>query len=215
MSAKNQLQEIYQKKGVESPIYETTRVGGEAHTPEFRSTVTLHDDHKFESDIFSKKKDAEKNAAAKALLYVQGIVEKEEKAERKEFILREDVDIFLDMENKPLIGEKIDKYIFSSGEGEIKLQFFASSGHPTLRRIYERAEVIETPTAHKDGADVHIACALARLDDNRAYNQIVITGDHFGYALVDIMKNYYHYNTYCASSFEEVCSILRELEMCD
>lgn len=68
MSNKNRLQEFYQKRRENLPIYTTTRVPDRpSHDPRWISVVRLHDGREFFSEPFSKKSDAEASAAEKAL----------------------------------------------------------------------------------------------------------------------------------------------------
>uniref|UniRef100_A0A6C0EK98 DRBM domain-containing protein n=1 Tax=viral metagenome TaxID=1070528 RepID=A0A6C0EK98_9ZZZZ len=62
MSAKNKLQEIYQKRQLALPVYETVRVNDH-----WRSTVTLCDNRTFVGEEATKKSVAESNVAQIAL----------------------------------------------------------------------------------------------------------------------------------------------------
>lgn len=69
MSAKNTLQEHFQKLGKPLPRYTTVRKGGSDHTPRFLSTVILANGDKFRGTGSNKKK-AELRAAEKAVKVV-------------------------------------------------------------------------------------------------------------------------------------------------
>jgi hypothetical protein len=76
MSAKNELQELYQRRKETLPVYSTERVRGTpAHSPLWISTVTLHDGTTYSGSPYTKKGAAEISAAEVALLYVPGEVE--------------------------------------------------------------------------------------------------------------------------------------------
>jgi dsRNA-specific ribonuclease len=67
---KGLLQVTFQKLNLPLPIYDTTRVGGLDHHQQFQCTLTgNYMSHSFliKSDIFSSKKEAEKDAAEKFL----------------------------------------------------------------------------------------------------------------------------------------------------
>lgn len=66
MSFKNQLQEQQQAAGRTLPAYQTDRVGGTSHRPQWRSEVTV-DGKRFTGATVSSKKEAEQSAAYAAL----------------------------------------------------------------------------------------------------------------------------------------------------
>jgi hypothetical protein len=66
MSAKNTLQEYFQKKGLSLPKYNTIRCGGADHTPLWKSTVILTGGYKFEGNVNQNKTKAEEDAAITA-----------------------------------------------------------------------------------------------------------------------------------------------------
>jgi len=203
LSSKNQLQEFFQKRKLDPPFYETESVASD--TPRFRSVVILCDGTEFCSDIFPKKKEAEKDAARKALSFIESSDDEE-----KEIYLDRDVQIFIDAENKQLIGDEIGK-INVSGKSMITY-IFASCDHFSLKKTYgENIYTIETPTRKKDGVDIHFACAIACLQKKDGVS-IIVTGDRFADALTDIMNRYYCHETYCVSSFDELCDVLSSLK---
>lgn len=72
-TAKNQLQELFQKKQLPLPKYDTVRSGGADHEPLWISTVTLYNGQKFSGDIYSNKSKADASAALKALRTLIGV----------------------------------------------------------------------------------------------------------------------------------------------
>jgi len=65
------LQVIFQKNNYELPIYKSKRVGGPEHQKLFQTTVTGKyegNNYSIESDIFTNKREAEKDAACKFLI---------------------------------------------------------------------------------------------------------------------------------------------------
>jgi hypothetical protein len=113
MSAKNNLQEFYQKRKETLPVYTTVRQKGTpAHNPLWVSTVTLHDCRKFVGEAAAKKSVAECNAAAQALecriidlepALVDKYVETPEKL--ADLCRESSTVIFADVENIPQILE--------------------------------------------------------------------------------------------------------------
>ncbi|MEH2191380.1 MAG: ribonuclease III [Nostoc sp.] len=78
VDSKNRFQEWVQSRGITTPpIYNTRQIGGESHTPEFKSEVFV-DGHKeaFGTGTGRNKKDAEKEAAEDGLakLKKQGLL---------------------------------------------------------------------------------------------------------------------------------------------
>ena len=72
MSAKNKLQEFFQKRKETLPVYSTARDPlSEAHNPKWKSTVTVHGGKRFIGEQKLKKSDAEASAALEALTTLQ------------------------------------------------------------------------------------------------------------------------------------------------
>ena len=67
MSAKNKLQEIYQKKQEDLPVYLAVNLSNQAHDPEWKAQVKTVDGYEVWSESFAKKTHAENDAAAKCL----------------------------------------------------------------------------------------------------------------------------------------------------
>ena len=67
LSAKNRLQELYQKQKLPLPIYDSTNLSSVPHIPSWRATVTLYDGTQYDSPICSTKTKAEIGAAECAL----------------------------------------------------------------------------------------------------------------------------------------------------
>lgn len=85
MSQKNKLQEYYQKRGLNLPVYDTKRHGGKDHHPLWISTVNVGD-NEFSSKPHKKKGKAEQEAAELALQFISGKNEKIVQVETKEEI---------------------------------------------------------------------------------------------------------------------------------
>jgi hypothetical protein len=72
MSAKNKLQEFFQKRKEALPVYSTARDPlSEAHNPKWKSTVTVHGGQRFIGEQKTKKSDAECSAAQEAITVLQ------------------------------------------------------------------------------------------------------------------------------------------------
>ncbi len=75
---KGRVLELFQAYGLELPVFDTQKVGGMDHLPVFKCTLTgalFENELKVESDLAPNKKDAEKDAAVKFLLILEGAKE--------------------------------------------------------------------------------------------------------------------------------------------
>lgn len=70
-NSKNILQEVFQRKQLSLPIYNSDRVGGIQHSPLWRSTVTLYNGQSFQGDICNNKSKADISAADAALVHLK------------------------------------------------------------------------------------------------------------------------------------------------
>lgn len=70
-NSKNTLQELFQRKQLPLPIYNSERVGGTDHSPLWKSTVILYDGQKFQGNLSSNKSNADISAADIALSHVK------------------------------------------------------------------------------------------------------------------------------------------------
>jgi len=218
MSAKNALQEHFQKLGKPLPMYTTVRKGGSDHTPRFLSTVILANGDKFRGSGSNKKK-AELRAAEKAVKVTipqkslsrqplssgppPGLTKMgpDEATWRRTAVLPfkpkgkvteyEKTGIFIDVENQHAMVEKLLKQIgFCSG---IEIMAFASTDHPSLRKLREFhssiLQIVEVPCTRKDGADVGLTLSVGISLIQKDYqNIIIVTNDHFGDALAECVS---------------------------
>jgi len=202
---KNYLQECFQKDGIELPKYNTVQVGGSPHMPQWKSTVTLFNGQSFTGDISSKKKGAELSAACLALDHIQteGIEIKPcdiPRAKPKIMFSKNRIkfkgkpdknwNIFVDIENQELILNELCQslpieniyvygYLSKSREHELMGNLDCDS----------RTTIIVAPTTRADGADIALTLGVGRMsveDPDDGY--IIVTCDHFGDALVDILQ---------------------------
>jgi|SRR3972149_4142912 len=183
MSAKNQLQEYFQKKDIPLPQYESIRVGGADHEPGWMSSVVFPDGSRFDGTVHPTKSSAQCSAAEKALARLNSItIEKS--------IDRRTVDprtvLLVDVENLPgFIGE-----VLAEVEG-LDIFAFVGEHHCLSSREYPSGvTVIHSPSTRSDGTDtciqVYIGCLLSM---NRYDTYLIATRDHYGSALVDIISS--------------------------
>lgn len=189
MSAKNKLQEYYQKRGEDLPKYETKRLGGDDHNPTWLSYLCLPGGKKFARMSNGKKKDIEMLIAEDALqalkmskgmsLYTFNIPTSKRLA------------ILVDIENCP----KVLTQFKDVASVNIDLFGFLSEKHCLVRRYKNisdsRLNVVYVPTGRQDGADIALTLAAgAILQANLYRSYIIISGDHFAAALADCIKGY-------------------------
>ncbi len=184
MSSKNQLQEYFQKQKQPCPKYTTELCGGQAHCPQFKSTVNLFD-QTFESDICSTKRDAELNVAEKVLVYLDTEVSSAKQYEKPKYIK---TIVLLDLENVPQAKDfEFPDHAYVIG--------FMSGFSPlySQRDQYALHMHIETiNSAIKDAADTLLVFSAARLLYEEKIPKstpiYIVTRDHFASALVDILQ---------------------------
>ncbi len=190
MSYKSRLQEIYQKSKLRLPNYITE----EAPQKLWISTVELYDESgevlvSIEGRAFGTKKAAESDAAMKAIEYIDSNRQKLEKPKEKiRLDINTNVAILIDVENIPkAVPDFIDKY---EPHERIHIYAFVSYKHPLAASVWPNyINKIIAPTSRPDGADICMTMYCSVLLVNNYYDEyIVITQDHFGEALVDLIS---------------------------
>lgn len=177
MSAKNQLQEYFQKQGMSLPSYETKRGGGLAHQPEFTSSLNVLN-HTFTSGIHQSKRAAEQDVAAEVLKYTR------QQLALDDVIIRPDKVVLIDLENCPKIRQV---------PGARMIGFMSNCcSMYTQQERYEAAgiELQIVRSAVKDAADTFLAFYLARLLYEECIDLpvYIVSKDHYAGALVDICR---------------------------
>lgn len=172
MSFKNDLQEIYQKKGDTFPIYTTLRVGGTDHNPCFVSTVTLPSGIVVKGKNCSNRKAAEKSAAEEALRDIR-----EEETNSVSSVENYDlsgITLYIDMENLPKEHNNIKYPVEKIG--------YVSRRHAIAQKVTEYDfPIIIVNSLHKDASDVFMCMDIAEKIGKGNDNIILIlTKDHFG-----------------------------------
>jgi hypothetical protein len=193
-SLKNTLQEYCQiTKGSNNdlPSYDTRQTGGEPHNPIWTSYVRVFG-KRYKGKPASSKTEAENNAARMALDELRisygkqtapkTLIEKLNIKDQSE----DDVCILLDLENKP----KILPVLEISDLKDISVYIFASKNSGVLSKISsDKFEVIVVPSTRKDGADIALTMYCTKFLLEKKYSKyIIITGDHFGHSLVELIK---------------------------
>ena len=195
MTSKNRLQEYFQKKDLDLPIYSTARAGGEDHNPTWISQVSLCDGRIFVSDPHSKKKYAELESATDALAALE--IHNIESDTMKYCINFNDsnVVICIDVENQPCAIAEFVKNVSSTN---VTVYGFISDGHPLQKKLEisyylrdERVNLIKIPSTRADGADIGMSMIVGSFIETMNYGlYMIISNDHFGEALADCIRGY-------------------------
>jgi hypothetical protein len=201
LTAKNQLQEIYQKQKLSLPIYTHIKVENG-----WVSTVSLHDGTQITGTPRKKKTEADIAVATTILnkykyitnkppnsppLYEpikKPIVEVKPKSltvDRTMKNLTKKIALLVDLENLPnLITDAI-----SVIEG-FHIYAFVGEHHPLATKIDSKSTVnyIISPSTRKDGTDTCMQIVVGMMLANEMFDHYMIgTRDHFGGALVDLI----------------------------
>jgi hypothetical protein len=191
---KNQLQEYFQKRKLPNPTYSYENMSTVSHLPEFVSTVTLHNGKSFAGKPASKKTLADQNAAEKALKYVHKHKDKlrvknPDFKHLKELNKRVCIFILVDYDNihniEPL------NYLCKN----TKVILFSKENNPLLAKLESKKFEIEiTDSTRKDAVDILLILYISRFviqhetDDERTKHVFVVTNDHFGDTLVEVIN---------------------------
>jgi hypothetical protein len=201
-SIKNKLQELYCKKGLDVPVYQTVRVGGPDNSPLFRSSLIISS-KEFTGSMCHSKREAEKSVAHQVFEEIN-IDEPDEKIKNNKFI------IWIDEENIDNGYTKLCKYIPADN-----CKIIVSKKYHTSN--LEDRKVANT--AHRDGADVGIVMDVTKhlLEKHSEEIYIILSKDTFAAALVDLIncnfleiKNYKK-KAHHTCSVDEVIDLLNYL----
>lgn len=206
MSAKNKLQEFFQKKGLPLPVYYTTRVGGTDNDPKWDCMVTLFSGEIIYSEPTSSKKSCELQAAAKALVELNSHNLECDDDIKYTFDTDSKIVILVDGENQPTVPIKIATEVHTTAS----LRVYISKGHPTKSKLEKHEiKIIEVDSTRRDAVDIAIV-----MDSVRLYSEhiIIVTNDHFGSSLAELInKEKCQLVCHLARNYEEVLDILSEL----
>ena len=179
MSAKNRLQEHFQRNQLPLPKYTSTRSGGTDHKPLWLSCVKISNDTEIKSDIMSNKIEAEQSAAEKALLALVPTENINPKT-----IAPVGTALLVDVENLPNFIDEIVKEIAG-----LKIYAFVGEHHCLAQKNFPDGVIkVISPSTRSDGTDtcmqVYVGYLLARNEYN---TYLIATRDHYGSALVDMI----------------------------
>ena len=190
-STKNKLQEIWQVYGDKLPVYTTHRSGGLDHSPIYQSRVMLPDSTTFVGTSSSTRTGAELVVATRAIPYSMTVTPARPRAYRN-VTGTHNTYVFIDIENIPK-AITLGNYI-----GHDFCVGFVSSKHPmakteTVTDIGMQIYVIQSH--ERDAADFALAMSMALFAGSGDYSKykrvIVLTKDHFGAAVSDVIRQWW------------------------
>lgn len=186
MSAKNQLQEFFQKRRLPLPIYNIIRVGGTDHEPLWQATVCYNNgdgDKIIKGEIFPSKAQATMAVAEQVLKSLNT-------SNSVKIISPPRTVLFVDVENMPNFIDEVQKQID-------KITIYAFIGHhhclatkewPSSNVINSNVIKILAHSTRPDGTDtamqVYVGYYLAQNLYDRYY---IATRDHYGSTLVEMI----------------------------
>jgi hypothetical protein len=219
MSSKNFLQELCIKNKHSAPVYDSKKIGGEAHDPKWFSTVTVmmcpaENAKKGQSisipgEVCSSKTEAEKSAAQIMLDSLTPVPdEKVDGASTAGLRLEEVVGntpvetpasalgddnlaILVDVENMPNMIFSAVTLIQKHPKANIRI--FACVGkhhHSAGKNFGKHVTKIVVPTTRKDGVDTFIQMYVGHLMRGSLFKSYAIaTRDHFGHSLAELIES--------------------------
>ena len=206
VSTKNELQEIWQAHGDKLPTYVTTRLGGLDHSPVYRSVVILPDQTSFTGETSSTRTGAELAAADLAIPYSASVKPERPKAYRN-VVGQHNSYVFIDIENIPK-AITLGNYI-----GHERCVGFVSSKHPMAHMKKQNDMELYVIQSHeRDAADIALVMSMAMYASRQEFGKskkctrlIVLTKDHFGAAVVDVIRQWWpELDVYHAVTLQDV-----------
>lgn len=186
------LQELCQSSKYLMPEYSTKFVDGQAHCPLFKCTLKVNF-RKFEGEG-KNKKEAEKNAAEKALKVLSSNyhVTSNKKINNITVRVRVRTDIYFDIENVlDVFKQFVSDYDFKHN---LNVSGFISYNHHMRDKILDMVKgknyinVQTTRAVMKDAVDYHIALAIGgAIANNENRKIILVTKDKFGQILKTVI----------------------------
>lgn len=160
---------MFQAERKALPVYESERVGGEDHKPEWGSTVTLHDGRVFKTvETYGSRKEAEKHAVKLALESLESTQTVE-----YEWVNNDSSQtiVYIDVENMARSTLDMLKRLSKSSQPSegIKLIFVMSKGCQIVDRVSSSIDELSSPqvdymiidSLSPDAADMLICLTVA------------------------------------------------------
>lgn len=206
MSHKNKLQEICQKNGEALPRYTSRQVDGPAHSPVWQAEVVVANGDQIVGERCRSKVEAEQSAAKMAIERMQTQVAP---ALKREPVQPGPIDVpwpfdwepvpievtaalrqsclLIDGENLPNLA----KAAYTFARPDLDIVVFVGYHHHMSERDYGAGvQKVLVPTTHANGVDSCMQIYVGTfLTENRYDRYLVATRDHFGSALVDLIRS--------------------------
>ena len=191
-NSKTILQELCQLHKYSMPIYSTRFINGQPHCPLFNCILKVNS-REFRGRG-KNKKEAEKNAAEKALKSLSSKYHTVNDKIVNDIIVKVKVDIYFDIENVlDVFKQFVTDYTFEH-KYNLNVTGFISYHHHMKDKILDMVEnknyiTIQTTRAvMKDAVDYHIALAIGgAIANNENRKIILVTKDKFGQILKTVI----------------------------
>lgn len=189
MSSKNTLQEFCIREKYDTPVYDTQKIGGVPHEPQWLSIVTLTGDGKKISvpgDICQSKILAEKSAATAVLHSLSVSVQPLDETREGPRII-----ILIDVENIPSMV--FSAVSLAKKNSNISIYAFIGQHHHSAEKKFSNLLTkIIVPTTRKDGVDTFMQMFVGKLLCDEKLSETdasyaIVTRDHFGHSLAELI----------------------------
>lgn len=207
-STKNSLQEFCLKNKHSLPFYDTKKIGGDPHEPEWFSIVTVvlcaaenksGQSISIPGEVSSSKIAAEKSAAQTMLdsLTVAASSDSSElpSVDSESFVsvdkYTDSLAILVDVENMP--GMIFSAVTLVQKHPKANIRIFACVGkhhHSAGKNFGKHVTKIVVPTTRKDGVDTFIQMYVGHMLHASLFKSYaIVTRDHFGHALAELIES--------------------------
>lgn len=212
--SKNALQEYYQKKKEPQPIYDTKRIGGTDHEPDWITILTLPTEKKtFQGTKKSTKSESQQEVADMAINFLHK--RSQEPSKTLNFIENKDIGIFIDGDNLPTVFDSLAELKLPKN---IHIHLFVNQGHNlATKEIPKRIQRVIVPVGHRDVADTIMTLHMGAYLFDKTYDKyIIVSKDHFAVVIVDAInaktkdnKNVYLWDP----SVAVLCMTIKDIEI--
>lgn len=198
-NTRNKLQEMYQKKQLPLPTYQTIRCGGVDHQPLWKSTVTLYNGEQYVGDVCESKTKSDISAASYALTSLN-----QKKTlikvcdppvnQIKSTLMNSNSNISSQIRTAILVDtENLHKFIDEILDRlhEFTVYAFVGEHHCLVNKEYPSGVIkIISPSTRPNGTDTCIQVYTGMLLAQEAYdNYLIATRDYrFGPELVEMIS---------------------------
>lgn len=222
MSAKNKLQEIYQKRQEELPTYISVNLSGQAHEPEWKAQVKTIDGYEVWSESFGKKTQAENDAAAKCLKLREKHVER--RIQNTKYIRpdKPKTILLIDLENVPQAGKvniiapdlRVIGFVGKYNRGILKDRAWLES----------IMELVITDTVCDDAADhaltFHAGVIASRYlvqaqkgEQSSLPTIIILSSDHFGAVPVEFLQKFGVIDSHSVTNLDDLSKFIPKMKI--